>query len=200
MESKKIIGTAENGVSLGDAKELTSKYLLSIMKSMGIADKLTDNEKVQFIAMCQAMQLNPLKKEIYAVKYKDKFTIVVGYQTYIERAYATGLVDYYGADLIIPEGAEAKPMEWSCKFFIKRKDSTKEMTTTIYFKEFTTGQSTWLSKPKFMLEKCAIAVGMRRAFPLELGDMPYINEELWYHSKDNDDVVSQNINLEGIKK
>ena len=180
--------------------QFSNQELLSAMNAMGMTKGLSRENIVYFIKMCQVFKLSPLKREVYAVTFKDPrgnvtFNVITAYQIYVERAYKTGMVDYYNVEVM----AEGPQDDWYATCIIKRKDSSKEMVTKLWFKEYTTGQSTWLKKPRYMIEKCAISAAFRRAFPIELGDMPYTHEELWFHTKDSDEVVSANFNLEGVK-
>ena len=173
------------------------KDILISAKSMGFLQDLNRYEAIQFAKISSLLKLNILKREIYTVKYGNQFNIIVGYQTYVQRAYKTGQVDYY--ETIINdknEKGEILPVDkWSADFIIKRKDSSKEQKFTIYYEEFAPayGNNFWKTKPKLMLEKCAIANGFRKSFPIELGDMPYTSEELWYRTKENDEIIEQNI-------
>ncbi len=155
---------------------------------------LTENELKEFLMLCMLHKLNPLKKEIYCVKYGNKFDIITNYNEYVKRADATGLLDYYRVEVVENPDNIAYPLK--AIFIGKRKDQTQELRTECRFLEYTTGQSTWKTKPFFMLEKCAIAKGMRLLFPNEISNMPYVNEELWYFQKDNDKVIKEHMESE----
>lgn len=181
MENKELI-TAQNN----DLKESVMLYVKSQ------ANNLNDSELKQFIMLCKIHNLNPLKGEIYAVKYKDKFNIITNYYEYLKKADATGLLEYYNIDIEHKEH-QNKLIPTIGTFRAKRKDWNQELVMKFYFLEWTTGQSTWLSKPFFMFEKCILANGLRRLFPNEIANMPYINEELWYQSQSNEEIIRQHI-------
>lgn len=136
--------------------------------------KLTTNEMKEFVMLCQAYKLNPLKNEIFAIKYGTKFSIVVSYQEYLKRADKTGLLDYVNVEI----ENDDKGVPTIGYFYGKRKDQSKEMKIKLLFKEWNLGTPIWSTKPFFMFEKCILAVGLRRLFPNEIATMPYIKEEV----------------------
>ena len=158
--------------------------------------KLTQSQFNEFLMLCMEHKLNPLKREIYAVAYGNKFNVITNYYEYLKRADATGLLDYYNVK--IEKDEKGLPtIGW---FIGKRKDQSKELKMEFAFKEWTSGQSTWLTKPFFMFDKCIVANGLRRLFPNELANMPYVNEELWYWNKQNEDIVKEHISKEQDKE
>jgi hypothetical protein len=134
-----------------------------------IAPNATDKELMMFISICQAYELNPYKREIHFVKYGNAApSYIVGYEKYLKRAEATGLLDGWECDI---EGEYAVVK-------IYRKDRGRPVVWKVKRTEFDKGQSSWKVMPEFMLKKVALAQGFRLAFPNELGGMPYIAEEL----------------------
>lgn len=176
------------------------KYIMTVMVNMGLTNSLEKSEIMQFIDLCCMYALNPLKKEIYVSSFKNangtkSLSIIVAYQVYLQIANKTGLVDIPPQTKILNEfvvnekgefiydelGNKKKTMipEILCEFSCKRKDQSEIFKKVFRMKEFHKGQSVWLTMPFFMLEKCAIAGGLRQLFPIELGTMPYIAEEQW---------------------
>lgn len=184
MENKELAQVQQE--QKNDLKESVMLYLKSQTSN------LNDLEIKQFIALCKIHNLNPLKGEIYAVKYKDKFNILTNYYEYVKKADATGLLEYYEID-IEEQQYQGRTIPKKAVFRGKRKDWTRELVITFYFNEWNLGQSTWLSKPFFMFEKCVLANGLRRLFPNEIANMPYINEELWYQSQSNEAIIKEHI-------
>lgn len=158
--------------------------------------KLTENELREFIMLCQMYKLNPLKREIYAIKYGTTFNVITNYYEYIKRADATGLVEYYNVEMISDENDNLI----KAVFVGKRADRTRELKMEFYLREWNNNTAIWKTKPRFMLEKCALANGLRRLFPNELANMPYINEELWYQNKQNEAIIKENYVLEQQNK
>ena len=173
-----------------DWKEVVLTYLKNTNTN------LNESELKEFVMLCKAHNLNPIKREIYAVKYGNKFNVITNYYEYLKRADATGLLEY--ANVSMEDGPNGKPIK--AIFRGKRKDQSKELKMEFYFSEWTSGQSTWLTKPHFMLDKVAIANGLRRLLPNELANMPYVNEELWYWTKDNEQIINEHYQIEQNKK
>jgi len=51
--------------------------------------KVSDEEKNKFIMLCLVNKLNPRKKEVYAIPYGDKLTLVIAYNVFLQRAEET---------------------------------------------------------------------------------------------------------------
>lgn len=165
---------------------------------------LNKTQLEEFIMLCKTFNLNPLKREIYAIvrseydknlqKYIEKLTVVTNYYEYLKRADATGLLSGYNVEIDLKSGIG--------KFTGYRKDWKIPLTMTFFLDEWKqlkkdgSPMGLWASKPYFMFEKCIIANGLRRLFPNELGNMPYINEELWYQNQQNEAVIKEHMALE----
>lgn len=160
---------SENGIqATEDYKAVAIRWL----ESTGNLKKFNEQQKNQFIDICCAYGLNPIKKEVYGVLYSDKFNLIVGYESYIKRAERSGRLNGWGVE-IIGNGNEMKAV-----ITINRKDWDKPFIHEVYFDEYNTNQNLWKSKPKTMLKKVAIAQGFRMCFSEELGGMPYTADEL----------------------
>ena len=163
----------DNAVVQIDYVEKAKRYL----QFTGV--KLPDKDYGTFLEICQAMGLNPFLREIYAVTYKDKYgnvqaSVITGYEVYIKRAMRTGLVQNWKA---WTEGNKKDGTLKGC-IKIKRADWTEPFYMEVYFDEYDTGRNLWITKPRTMIEKVAIAQGFRRCFPEEMGGMPYTKDEM----------------------
>lgn len=131
----------------------------------------TDKEIFMSFGVIKSLNLNPHKREVHLVKYKqaDKLSIVVGYEVYLKRAERSGKL----------AGWEAGTSEDKKKTWVKiwRNDWTKPFYWEVVLSEFDKGHATWKQIPSFMGKKVAIAQGFRLCFPDELGGMPYTKEE-----------------------
>ena len=162
--------------------EVQKQTLLDYLTAFGLASQLTQEEKLQFIKVAQAFCLNPFKREIHVAVYGEgeyrRMSIVVGYQTYLDRAERTGQLDGWRA-WVEGQGEDMKAL-----VEIHRKDWHSPFVHEVYWKEAVQrkrdGQPTyfWSKMPKFQLKKVAISQGFRLAFPSELGGMPYDPAEL----------------------
>ena len=133
---------------------------------------LPAEQKTQFLNICVAYQLNPFKREIYAIPYKDKFNVIVGFEVYLKRAERTGKLDGWK---VWTEGSGA---DIKAVIEIKRKDFSIPFQHEVYLAEYSTGQAMWAKAPKTMIKKVAMSQGFRICFPDELGGLPYTHEEI----------------------
>lgn len=191
--------TKENTTALATVSEdnkVTQELLLDYLKTMNKG--LTEQQTKQFLAVASAFGLNPWKREIYAVTFKGKngteMSVVTGYETYIKRAEANP--NYDGYDIEFKGGFERKTFQKqgdygpynvtevvpkgdvSCVCTVYRKDRSHPVREEVFFDEYDQKNSMWKSKPRTMLKKVAIVSAFRKAFPFDLGGMPYTSDEL----------------------
>lgn len=202
--------------------EITKDYVIECLNSQGL--KLKPNQEKQFINICQAYNLNPVKKEIYAVAYRNNFNIIVGYEVFIKRAERTGLLDGWSVriDGSFERVKRIKKTQYGdkeyqfpvskddCKAVIEiyRKDRKYPFVHEVYLEEYCDLTDIWCSKPKTMLKKVAIAQGFKLCFPDELGGIPYTDAEVQsfidVEADDNDNKIkdsnTQNAYAELIDK
>ena len=195
--------TLSNAVQSVDAATL-KKYL----RAANLVGHLNDAETDQFIQISTAFGLNPFKREIYASKYGDNFSIVVGYETYIKRAERSGLLSGWK---VTTEGSVnyQRPNESDLKATITifRKDFKFEFVHEVFFSEYCqrkrSGELTkfWKEKPITMIKKVAISQGFRLCFSDELGGLPYTKEEIGNETIDTEaeiieEPVKKNVQIE----
>lgn len=171
-----------------EQNQITAKLLNDYFATL--TDKLTDVQRNQFAAVAQAFGLNPFKREIYAATYRNKdgqtvMSIVTGYEVYLKRAEMNPNYNGFETNFQVVNG------ETGCICKVYRKDRTMPVTSTVWMKEYNTGKALWLSKPRMMLEKVAIATAFRRAFPCDFGGMPYTTDELPEHMTGADKLNAQ---------
>lgn len=167
-EVQTINATSVSTKTAEDYKAIAIEWLTAT----GNLQKFTENEKKQFCDICQAYGLNPIKKEVYGIKYGNQFNLIVGYESYIKRAERSGQLNGWKCE-IVGSGNNMKAI-----LTIWRKDWAQPFTHEVYFEEYNTNQNLWKSKPRTMLKKVAIAQGFRMCFSEELGGMPYTADEL----------------------
>lgn len=179
-----------NQIAKHEPKAITDKELIDYMDTMGLAQKLNEKEKLSFIQIAKAYNLNPFKREIYAVKYKegDTLTIITGYESYIKRAERSGLLDGWG---VMTEG-KVSDDSLRAILTIYRKDRKRAFVHEVLYSEYVqtkeeyvngqkTGKrvpNTFWQKAHTMIKKVAIAQGFRLCFSDELGGMPYTADEV----------------------
>lgn len=169
---------------------------LKIIKDM-YARGLTSDELHVFSLLCKELGLDPLRKQVYAVKRKVKNTkgeyewtmtiqtSIEGYRSIAERTakYAPGEQTIYLYDenkQLIGARAFVKKMTADGTWHNVSADAyLKEYIATYYDKQKQkeVPNSFWEKLPHVMIEKCAEARALRRCFPNELG-MLYIKEEM----------------------
>lgn len=190
VETTEIVETKKN--ELTDEQKRWKNIIETYLENTNT--KLNQSELQEFKMLCKEHNLNPLKREIYAIKYKDKFNVCTNYYEYVKRADKTGLLTGYKIDINVQTGVgtfTGYRKDWviplEMKFFLKEWKQTKFDGTPM---------GLWATKPYFMFEKCILANGLRRLFPNELGNMPYINEELWFQSQENDKAIKEHVQRE----
>ncbi len=165
--------------------QVTAEDLKKYLKAANLVAHLNENEVEQFISISQAYGLNPFKREIYASKYGNNFSIVVGYETYIKRAERSGRLDGWKVETT-GEVNDQAPKKSSLKAVITifRDDFKHPFVHEVHFSEYVQfnrqGQVTkfWKDKPITMIKKVAISQGFRMCFSDELGGIPYTKEEI----------------------
>ena len=154
------------------------------LENMGT--QLPKQYQTQFLELCQLYQLNPFKREIYAVGYGNKFNIITGYEVYLKRAERTHKLDGWQC---ITNGNDTK-----AKVTIWRKDWSHPFEHEVLMNEVKQNSPIWEKMPTFMMKKVCIEQGMRLCFPDEMGGMPYGEEEVSYDRViRNDDEPERNI-------
>lgn len=155
----------------------------SYLQTMNLTTNLTSSEVQQFIEIAQAFGLNPFKREIYASKFGQSFSIIVGFETYVKRAERSGRLSGWH---VTTSGSNVDPKTSDIKatITIHRKDWEHPFVHEVYFREYVQcnreGQVNkfWREKPLTMIKKVAIAQGFRLCFSDELGGMPYTADEI----------------------
>lgn len=160
---------------------ISENEIVSFLDSVGLGVTLSEKEKVQFFNICKTYNLNPIKKEIYAVKYgTSPATIIVGFETYLKRAERSGLLDGYE---VRTEGT-VKDGDLRAIITIYRKDWSRPYIHEVYYCEYVQKTSSgainkfWNEKPMTMIKKVAMSQGFRMCFSDENGGLPYSEEEL----------------------
>lgn len=156
---------------------VSEQTISDYLAAFGMTTQLSKQETLQFVEVAKAFNLNPFKREIYAVPHTGKdgkrsLTIITGYEVYLKRADHNPAFDGYTTEF------DTKNGDVVCTCTVYRKDRRIPTAQTVSMREYDTGRSLWASKPRVMLEKVAIATAFRRAFPNDFGGMPYTKEEL----------------------
>ncbi len=138
-----------------------------------VGQRIPETYVKQFIQICKAFQLNPFKREIYLIPYRDEVQIIVGYETYLKRAERSGKLSGWR---VWTEGS-IENGDLKAVIEIKRKDWESIFRHEVFYKEYRRDTRIWREKPITMLKKVVIAQGFRLCFPEEVGGLPYTVEE-----------------------
>lgn len=148
---------------------------MQIMKNM-IAKGLTEDEFKMFLYMCMRHNLDPISRQIYAVKRGNTMTIQTGIDGFRLIAERTG------------KYSPGKPTEYiydekskliSATAYIKKKvgNDWHDVSATAFLSEYTVKNPMWDKMPHVMLEKCAESRAIRRAFPSDTSGL-YTDDEM----------------------
>lgn len=172
-------------IQTASAQVIDKDKIMAYLETMNLTTGLTKNQVNQFIEIAQAFGLNPFKREIYASKYGDNFSIIVGFETYIKRAERSGRLSGWN---VTTQGAinpsNMANSDLKAIITIHRKDWEHPFVHEVFFPEYCqkrhdgTLNKFWKEKPLTMLKKVAMAQGFRLCFSDELGGLPYTQEEI----------------------
>lgn len=156
---------------------------IKTIKSL-LGGDLTESELSIFLYNCQRFSLDPIAKQIYAIKRNGRMTIqtgIDGFRAIADRTgkYAPGKATHYQIENghLISATAYVKKLT---------ADGTwHEVSETAFNHEYNPYlkanppkfDSVWKTLPSVMLAKCAEARALRRAFPESLGGI-YTDDEM----------------------
>jgi phage recombination protein Bet len=178
--------------------EMSEAQIIKAFDILGITAKLkTDHQKQLFVAVAKEWKLNPLKRQIHAVAMggdddegnSGTLVPVVGYEVYIERAEATGRLEYWHPteEGEIKLGDDWRKSDFAVTVTIKRRDQPKEFNWKVRFVEAVAIKKStqkpnamWAKRPHFMTTKAAIGQAFRLCFREVLLGMPYVDAEIAY--------------------
>lgn len=160
-----------------------------------IARGVTTDELDLFISVCRRTGLDPMAKQIYAIKRGNVMSIQVGIDGYRLVAERSGK---YGGQ-IGPEWCDADG-KWTdvwlgagppaaARVGIVRKDWAQPVWAVARFKSYQQQSSLWQQMPDQMLAKCAEGLAFRKAFPQELSGYRQIAPEMDFREIDDDGVI-----------
>ena len=144
----------------------------------GLDANLTEEEKARFINYAKTYNLDPYKREIHCIVDDDGYKVVVGYETYIKRAEATGVLNGWTSWIEGTDDSMKAVVE------IYRKDWANPFRHEVYLKEALQKDKEghisgfWAKMPRLQLRKVAISQGFRLCFAQELGGIAYEPAEI----------------------
>ena len=161
---------------LTTGKSFTGEQLDLIKRT--VAKETTNDELQLFLYTCRRTGLDPLAKQIYAIKRKGVMAIQTGIDGYRLIADRTG--KYAGNDDPIFDSEEV-PRRAVVTVY-KMVDGVRcGFTSSARWDQYYPGKGTqsflWDKMPHLMLGKCAEALALRKAFPADLSGI-YTHEEM----------------------
>jgi hypothetical protein len=146
---------------------------------------VSDVELMKAIALVNKLGLDPLKKEVHFVPFKNSVQVVVSYLEYVKRAEKTGLLNGWEVEAGKDELGEYAIVR------IYRKDWQYPFTWKTYLNEVKKDTPTWKQMPIFMLKKAAITQAFRICFPNETSHLP--SEEAEAEMEEQEQIETKTI-------
>lgn len=128
----------------------------------------TKEEFELFLYKCSVLELDPMKGQIYFVKYgSNPGTIVIGLDGFRSRASKSG--KHSGTERGVLRDKEGRVTHGWCKIY--RNDWTQPAYEESPLTEYDTKRGQWTKMPETMIKKIAEVAALRMAFPDQLSGM-----------------------------
>lgn len=127
-----------------------------------VAEKATDTELELFLHLASSYNLDPFKKEIWFIKFKegDKPQIYTSRDGYLKIAHASGV--FNGMESYTIEDEKGNPIKAVCKVY--RKDMDFPFKAEIKISEYKQNTQPWTKYTSAMGIKVAEVFALKRAF------------------------------------
>ncbi len=173
MQTDMIIANNTNIIMWEDSSQLEDIRKL-------FAPKLSENEFKYFVGLGKATGLNPFLREIWSVKYQDNVPaqVFIGRDGYRKAAQAHPDYEWHQPDAIYEHDSfkiingeihhdynlKDRGELIGAYCLVKRRTAARPVFRRVSFKEYSTNQSLWKTKPETMIIKVAEAQALRACF------------------------------------
>lgn len=139
-------------------KKWTSEQMALIQNTM--APNCNQNEFALMMYQAKTYRVDPLLRQIWAVKYQQgqPARIFIGRDGYLAIAHQSGQFD--GMETRI----DGEGDRMTATATVYRKDMTHPVVVSVKFSEYNTMQGNWVKMPETMLKKVAESQALRKAF------------------------------------
>lgn len=137
-----------------------------------VAPGLTDSEFALFAEIVKSTGLNPVTKEVWAIKAGGRLQLMTGINGFLRIANSHPMFDGMEVEF---EKEEGRIVAATAKVY--RKDRRFPAVATAFMAEYGKPTPIWKQMPSVMLAKCAKSLAIREAFVQELGGL-YTQEEM----------------------
>ena len=137
-----------------------------------VAPGLTDSEFALFAEIVKSTGLNPVTKEVWAIKAGGRLQLMTGINGFLRIANSHPMFD--GMEVEFDKDGD-RIVAATAKVY--RKDRRFPAVATAFMAEYGKPTPIWKQMPSVMLAKCAKSLAIREAFVQELGGL-YTQEEM----------------------
>lgn len=171
------------------AQPFTEEQVDLIKRTIMPKEGCTNDELQLFLHQCQKKNLDPLNKEIYAIKRKGKLSIetsIDGFRLIAARTNERDGEDaplWCGYDGVWKDVWVSDEAPAACKYTVYRKGQSRPYHAVARFSSYAQTdqygepQHNWRTRADLMIAKCAEALALRKAFPQELAGV-YTRDEM----------------------
>jgi phage recombination protein Bet len=145
--------------ALVEQKKFTKEQLQLVHDT--VARGCTENEFKLMMYQASLLQLDPLRHQIWAVKYGDAPALIfVGRDGFLQIAHRSGQFDG------MESGVSGEPGKLTGWAKVYRKDMEHPFSVEVHENEYSTGKGNWLKMPRTMIQKVAESQALRKAFSI----------------------------------